>query len=223
MTTPPDETLIRLRRVDSCAISDALDQLGLAGVVDGINQLTGSKRIAGRAVTVLLGPPSRGLPTRHLCSEAVDSAGPDDVVVVAHQQRRDCAGWGGNLSRAALHRGVEGTIVDGAVRDVDEAESIGYPVFAAGATPRTARGRTQEHAWSVRVAIGGVTVNPGDYVVADRSGIVVVAAGNIAEVLEVAERIAKKETRMASAIEAGEPVTRVMGADYETMLQGRES
>ncbi|MDH4280456.1 MAG: hypothetical protein OEW83_20520 [Acidimicrobiia bacterium] len=70
---------------------------------------------------------------------------------MAHQGRGDCAGWGGNLSRAARKREVAGTIVHGAVRDVDEAIEISYPVFATEATPLTARGRAEEKAWGATV------------------------------------------------------------------------
>jgi 4-hydroxy-4-methyl-2-oxoglutarate aldolase len=107
------------------------------------------------------------------------------------------------------------------MRDADEAELIAYPVFATGTTPRTARGRTQEHAWSVPVSLGTVTVSPGDYVIADGTGVVVVPAGDIGPVLLAAESIAAKESLMAIAIEQGQPITTVMGAHYETMLHGR--
>src|SRR5207249_9573905 len=88
-----------------------------------------------------------------------------------HQGRTDCAGWGGNLSRAARVRGIAGTLVHGAVRDVDEARDLVYPVYAVAATPHTARGRAQEHAWNETITFAGVRVEPGDYVIADGTGI----------------------------------------------------
>jgi 4-hydroxy-4-methyl-2-oxoglutarate aldolase len=214
------DPLDRLRRLDSCAVSDALDQLGLTGVVDQLHPLSAAQRIAGRVVTVQLGPPSNDVPARHLCSAAVEAAGPDNVIVVAHQGRLDCAGWGGNLSRGARQHDVQGTIVDGAVRDVDEFEQLGYPVYARAATPRTARGRAQEHAWGTAVRIGDVPVASGDYVLADGTGVVFVAASRIDDVLEAAEAVAAKEALMAAAIGRGEALSTVMGANYEAMLQG---
>jgi regulator of RNase E activity RraA len=204
--------------LDSCALSDACELLGLCHqVVTGLGHLTGRHRIAGRAVTVLLGPPTGEPASRHLCTAAIEAAGAGDVIVVAHQGRLDCAGWGGNLSRAAQARHVEGTIVDGAVRDVDEATTIGYPVFAAAATARTARQRAQEHAWGVAVEIAGVTVRPGDLVVADGSGIVFIPAADAERVVAAASRIAHREAAMAAAIDAGRPISAVMGADYERL------
>jgi regulator of RNase E activity RraA len=211
----------RLARVDTCAISDASDRLGLDGqVIANLSSLTGRQRIAGRAVTVLLGPPTREQATRHLCTAAVEAAGPGDVIVVGHQGRIDCAGWGGNLSRAAHARGIAGTIVDGAVRDIDEAIDIGYAVYARATTPRTARGRAQEHAWNVEIDIAGVAVRPGDLIVADGTGIVVIPAEHADAVLELSSRIADEEGAMATAIESGIPITTVMGSTYEHMPPG---
>jgi regulator of RNase E activity RraA len=213
-----------LAGLDTCAISDACDRLGLDGqVIATLTGLTGRQRIAGRAVTVLLGPPTQEVAARHLCTAAVEAAGPGDVIVVDHQGRLDCAGWGGNLSRAAKVRGVAGTIVDGAVRDIDEAVDIGYPVYATATTPRTARGRAQEHTWNVGINIAGVAVQPGDLIVADSTGIVVIPAEHADAVLELSARIADQEAAMATAVETGIPITTVMGATYEHMLLDRQA
>ncbi len=229
------ESLVeRLRRLDACAVSDACDQLSIDGCVStALRPTTGPGRIAGKAITVRLGPPSNDasnaeaaeLPeaaasaARHLCAAATDAATTEHVIVVAHQGRSDCAGWGGNLSRAARHRGAAGTIVDGAVRDVDEAIEVGYPVFATGATPRTARGRAEEKAWGETVTLDGITVDHGDYVLADSSGTVFIRASDIDRVLGAAEIIAAKEASMAADLEAGKAVSDVMGGDYESMLE----
>jgi len=210
-----------LDRLDSCALSDACDTLGIdPPTISGLGNLTGRRRIAGRAVTVLLGPSNGEPSSRHLCTAAIEAAGPGDVIVVAHQGRLDCAGWGGNLARAAQARGAQGTIVDGALRDVDEAADIAYPVFAKGATPRTARRRAREQAWNVPIEVGGVIVNPGDLVVADATGIIVVPAKQAEQVIATALDIVAKETAMATDIAAGVPVSIVMGTNYERLDHG---
>ncbi|MGQ4601130.1 RraA family protein [Nocardia sp. R6R-6] len=213
----------RLRALDTCAVSDALDRHGRTGVVHGLRPLAADRPLAGRAVTVLLGPPPAqhaGSPQRHLGTAAVDASGPDDVVVVAHQGRIDCAGWGGLLSRAAAIRGVEGVVVDGAARDLSEASEVGLPVFARAATPVTARGRAVELAWGEPVEIAGIPVAPGDLVLADAGGVVVVPAGQAQDVLATAERIVATEAAMATAIQAGTPVSSVMGKTYEELTDG---
>lgn len=214
MTTYVD----RLRALDSCALSDARDRLGLVDTtVSGIGNLTGDHRIAGSVTTVRLGPENEAVPGRHLCTAAIEASGSDDVILVDHQERSDCAGWGGNLSRAARRRGVAGTLVFGAARDIDEAREIDYPVFASSATARTARGRTQEQTWNEPITFAGVDVEPGDYVLADASGIVFIAMGEIDAVLDIAEQIASAEASIAEAIDAGTPVSVAMNAAYEQM------
>jgi 4-hydroxy-4-methyl-2-oxoglutarate aldolase len=214
---PADDPLVaRLRAVDSPALSDACDQLGLSpAVITHLRAVAASRRIAGRVVTVSLGTRDGTVPTRHLGTAAIDASGADHVVVVAHEGRTECAGWGGTLSRAAAARGIAGTIVDGAVRDVDEANELGYPVIASAVTPRTARGRVVEIAWNESISIAGQRIDPGDYVMADASGIIVIAAAHIADVLTRAELAVAREAAMAAEIDAGTPVSEVMGASYE--------
>jgi regulator of RNase E activity RraA len=182
--------------------------------------LTGSHKIAGRAVTVKLVAAEGRTSKQHLGTAAIEASGPGDVLVIEHRSREDCAGWGGILSRAAKLRGIEGTLVDGAVRDVDESREISYPVFARAAVPATARGRVVEEGWNVPVDIGAVEVHPGDFVIADGSGVVFVEKARIEEVLLAAEEVAARERAMAEAVESGKPVSRVMGGDYEAMLGG---
>lgn len=216
-----DDNVVRLRRLDACAVSDALDKLGLAGAVPGLRGLSVQRRIAGRAVTVKLGvgPESDGAP-RHLGTTAVMLAGTDDVIVVEQLSGIEAGSWGGILTLAASRRNIAGVVSEGLVRDVDEACDYGFPVYARGATMRTARGRIRELATNVPVTIGDAAVAPGDYVIADRSGVVFVRASDIASVLAAAEGIAAREGAMAKAILTGEPVTQVMGASYEHMLRG---
>lgn len=214
-----DDAVRRLARLDTCAVSDALDRLGLRGTVTGIRCLSATVRIAGRAVTTRLGPPDGQPSTRHLGTAAIEAAEPGDVIVIAHQGRADAAGWGGILSTAAKFRGLSGVIVDGACRDVDESRELGFPVFARGAVPFTARGRAVEQSCNAPVSIAGVMVSPGDLALADGSGVVFVAAAAAAAVLDAAEQIAAREAAMTRAVLAGEPVSQVMGASYESMLQ----
>jgi 4-hydroxy-4-methyl-2-oxoglutarate aldolase len=213
-----NEELERLRALDSCAVSDALDRHGLSGVVTGLRPLAADRPAVGRAVTVLLGRPGGRAPaSRHLGTAAADSAGPGQVIAVAHQGRTDCAGWGGLLSRAAARHGVAGVVVDGAARDLAEAADAGLAVFALAETPVTARGRAVELSWDEPIELGGVPVAPGDLVLADAGGIVVIPAGHAAAVLTTAETIAATERAMAEAIEAGHPVSEVMGTSYEEL------
>jgi 4-hydroxy-4-methyl-2-oxoglutarate aldolase len=214
----------RLARLDCCAVSDALDKLGLAGTVTGLTQRATSRRIAGRAVTVKLVAAhevkvaQHGAP-RHLGTTAVEMAGPGDVIVVEQRSGIDAGSWGGILSLGASVRGIEGVIAEGPVRDIDEARQFDFPVFARALTAFTARQRVAEAGTNVPVTVGDVSVQPGDYVIADNSAVVFVAAHEIERVLAAAEQIAAREAAMAKRLLGGMPITEVMGADYENMLQ----
>jgi regulator of RNase E activity RraA len=202
-----------------------MDRLGLGGVAVGIRALTVPRRVTGPVLTVELGRPLRraAAPGRHLGTAAIETALPGDVIVVAAGGRLDAAGWGGVLSLAAAVRQVSGVIVDGACRDVDESTALDLPIYGLGAVPATARGRQAEVAWNGPVHVAGVLVSPGDLVVADGSGVVFLPANKAADIILAAEKIAATEAAMAERIRAGEPVSRVMGADYEHMLDaGRE-
>lgn len=210
----------RLNRLDSCAVSDALDKLGLKGAVTGIVPLTCVRRIAGKVLTIRLGvgEPPAGVP-RHIGTTAIEAADPGDIIVVEQRSGLNAAAWGGILSRGAKLRGVAGTIAEGPVRDVDEAREVDYPVFGRSATPSTARGRIVELANNQPIVVGGISVKPGDYAIADSSGVVFIAAEEIGRVLPAAEHIAAREAAMAQALLNGEPITKVMGANYENMLR----
>ncbi len=214
-----DPLVDRLAKLDSCAVSDALDRLGLEGVVLGVGPTAPPAKIAGRAVTVRLKQPSAGETSpRHLGTAAIEAASPGDVIVIENP-RLDAAGWGGILSAAAKTRGVAGVVCDGAVRDVDEARELEFPVFARAAVPRTARGRLIEASFNEPVRFGGLRVEPGDLVLADGSGVCLLAAVHADAVIAAAESIAAREAKMKEAVLAGDSVVEVMGRDYETMLQ----
>ena len=215
-----DDLITRLTRLDACAISDALDKLGLAGVVSGIHRLATNRRISGRVVTVKLEKDDgRPVGSRHLGTTAIEACRPGDVIVIEQRSGIEAAAWGGNLSLGAQLRGASGVIIDGPARDVDEAREYGFPLFARDHTSRTARGRIVETGTNVEIAIGDITVAPGDYVVADGSAVVFVHAGDIERVLDAAEAIAAKERAMVAALREGQPISQVMGKNYETMLK----
>lgn len=215
-----DDIATRLARLDACAVSDALDQLGLPPSVTGLAPRAAKGRISGSIITVKLaaGKPPEGTPPRHLCTTAIDMAEPGQVIVVEQRTGIECAGWGGILSNAARGRGISGVIVEGLARDVDEAVEIGFPVYARGCTARTARGRIYEIATGEPVTVGDLTVATGDWVVADGSGAAFVPAARVEDVLAAAERIASREAGMTKAVLAGHPVSTVMGGDYENLL-----
>lgn len=225
MTADCEETLRRYRRLDTCAVSDALDTLdgpGGGGVATLLRPMWEGARLVGRAVTVQLAPGPALAPGPHLGSRAIEQARPGDVVVVANGGRTQMGSWGGLLCVAAAQRGIAGVVADGAIRDVDEARQMQFPAFARAATPRTARGRAHEEACNVTVEVDGILVAPGDLLTADGSGVVIVPWAIAQQVLEIAEEIAEREVKLAGLLRSGAPPTEVLGRPYEAMLDAAQ-
>jgi len=201
----------RLAALDACAVSDALDTLGLPGAVTGIRPLWPVDRVvAGRARTIQAAPRTPDAPGQHIASPLIAVAEAGDVAVIANGGREDVSCFGGILAVAALERGMAGVVIDGACRDIAESDELGLPVFGRAVVPVSARGRIVQTSMDEPVEFAGVTVSSGDYVVADRSGVVFVPAADGERVVELAERIVAREQAMVEAVRAGESVLDVM-------------
>jgi 4-hydroxy-4-methyl-2-oxoglutarate aldolase len=214
-----DEAISRLAKLDTCAVSDALDRLGLPGAVLGIGPLWACPRVVGRCVTVKIKPAGLEKSRQHLCTSAIAAATPADVIVVDNGGRIDVAAWGGLLSLAAKVKQVRGVIVDGACRDIDESRELAFPVYGRAAVQVTARGRIMQQSFNEEIQFAGVQVHPGDLVIADASGAVFVPRAREAGVIGQAEALAGREAAMADAIRKGRSVLEVMETmGYESML-----
>jgi len=210
--TPADrEYLDRLRRLDACAVSDALDTLSLSGAVTGLSPAWPDRRVTvGRVRTVKAGPKLAAGPQTHIATPLVAATAPGDVVVIDNQGRPDVSCFGGLLAEAAVLRGVAGVIVDGACRDVPEYEDLNLPVYCVATVAVSARGRIVQHDMDVPVVVKGVTVHPGDLVIADRNGVVFIPVGSADRVIALAERIVERERGMSEAVRSGQSVVDVM-------------
>ncbi len=202
--------LDRLARLDTTTVSDALDFLALPGATVGLCPLWQCPPIVGRASTVLLGPKSSSAPTVHLISPVIASIATGDRVLVIAGGIEGVSCWGDILANAAKVKGVRGTVIDGYSRDIEANEEIGYPVYGRGATMVSARNRVVQRAAGIPILVAGVTVNEGDYLIADRCGTVFVAQDRIGAVLDLAERIARRQDGMVQAVRAGRSVEDVM-------------
>jgi regulator of RNase E activity RraA len=219
----PDEALSRLARLDTCAVSDALDRLGLPGAVLGIGPLWTCPRVVGRCVTVKIKPAGLEKSRQHLCTAAIAAATPADVIVVDNGGRLDVAAWGGLLSLAAKIKQVRGVIVDGACRDIDESRELAFPIYGRAAVQVTARGRIMQQSFNEEIGFAGVQVHPGDLVIADASGAVFIPHAREADVIAQAEALAAREAAMADAIRNGRSILEVMETmGYESMLAKKD-
>ena len=202
--------LDRLVALDTNTVSDALDFLGLPGATVGLRPLWACPKIVGRASTIQLGPKTDARPTVHLISPVVDAVVTDDRVLVIAGGADGISCWGDILANAATVRRIRGSVIDGSSRDIEGSESIGYPVYGRGVTMISARNRVVQVDSGTPVQMAGVNVHQDDYVIADRCGTVFVPAMHIEDVLDLGERIAKRQDGMVAAVRAGRPVAEVM-------------
>jgi 4-hydroxy-4-methyl-2-oxoglutarate aldolase len=205
---PIEELCTRYRGVYVAAVADALDDKGMwHQIVDRrIQPLSLDMRVAGPAFTIF-GRPERSTDRAiRKGVKAVDALRPHTVAVM------DCAGeeitghWGELLTNGALVRGCAGAVIDGGVRDVAVILKLGFPVFSKFRSPADAKGRWNVVDFDCPVRIGGVPVSPGDFIVGDSDGVVVVPQDLVVDVLLEAEEIAKTETEIRQRVRDGASV-----------------
>lgn len=194
-------TVARLGTLSTATVSDALDRLGLPGSAHGIHPLAQGQRLAGTAFTVRYVPAGAAPGT---VGDYIDDVAPGQVVVLDNGGRTDCTVWGDILTAVAHDRGVAGTVIHGVCRDVARAFDTGYPIYSTGRFMRTGKDRVEVAGYGLPVRLGDVQVRPGDVVLGDDDGVVVVPAGRADEVLVVAEGIAAREHGILTlALEGG--------------------
>lgn len=190
------------RRVATASVADAVDKIcGTRGYLGaGISARTSDRKIAGPAITVLEEPTEETLPPTHAL-ELIDAAAPGSVMVIAAGGYADVAIWGGLMTAGAVANGLEAAVLDASLRDVTEIRrDFGFSVFARGACAGTTVGRYRTVASQIPIEIDGVTIAPGDLIVGDPDGVVVVPQAHLAEVLAMALEIDARELEQAKLI-----------------------
>ena len=211
----------RFERMATTNLSDALDKVGIRGTVIGIRPMFDCLRTVGRAVTIKITAAGAMKSECHLGVRAIDAAEAGDVIVIDNRGDLHNNCWGEILSMGAKAKGVAGVVVDGAARDIDACKEFGFPVYARGAVPLTARGRIMEESFNEVIRVGDVQVRPGDVVMADVNGVVVVPSESVERVLAAAEEILAKEEAMVDELQRGVPILEVdRKYNYESMLKG---
>ncbi|CAG7972772.1 unnamed protein product [Penicillium salamii] len=202
--------LDRLSSLDTNTVSDALDFLGLKGATYGLQPLWDCPKIVGRASTVKVGPKTEAAPAVHLLTPVIDAVTKNDRILVIAGGTEGVSCWGDIIANASKMKGIRGTIIDGMSRDIDGSRDVSYPVYGRGVTMISARNRVVQYDSGKPLEMRGVTVNQDDYVIADRCGTVFVPADRIEEVLDLGERIDRRQNLMVQAVRAGQPVSEVM-------------
>src|SRR5579872_504015 len=199
-TEPEDQNVRRAARLDTTALSDAMDRLGIAGQCLGIKPLDHRFRLTGRAYTILYGPAGKPPGT---VGDYIDDVPPGHVVVLDNGGRENATVWGDILTWVARTRGVAGTVIDGACRDVALSHELGYPIYSRSFSMRTGKDRVQVEATNGPVNIGDARVHPGDILRGDADGVVAIPRAHEDEVLRIAEEIDAVEDRIRRAVQEG--------------------
>ncbi|MDD5735589.1 MAG: orotidine 5'-phosphate decarboxylase, partial [Methanothrix soehngenii] len=203
-TTPKmsleEEIVSLLRSVSSSNISDAMHR---KGAMRGIHPLIPGKKIVGKAITVQTFAGDWAKPV-----EAIDLAGPGDVLVI-YNGSKNIAPWGGLATLSCKIKGVEGVVVDGAVRDLQEIRPMDYPLFSSDVVPNAGDPKGMGEINS-EIVCGGQTVRPGDYIVGDDSGVVVIPKERAYEIARRAKEVEKTENRLFEEISRGKTLSQVV-------------
>jgi regulator of RNase E activity RraA len=195
-----DENIQRASKLDTTALSDALDRLGIPGQCLGIKPLDHRFRFAGRAFTLLYGP--AGVPAGTV-GDFIDDVPPGQVIVIDNGGRENATVWGDILTMVAHRRSIAGTVIDGACRDTYLARELGYPIFSRSYSMRTGKDRVQLEATNGPVNIGDARIVPGDILRGDADGVIAIPQSHEDEVLTAAEEIDAAEEKIRRSVLEG--------------------
>ena len=194
-----EELISLLKEVSTPNISDAMHRKGAMRDIHPINAGT---KMAGTAITVqtFAGDWAKSV-------EAIDLGGPGKVIVI-YNGSNYVAPWGGLATLSCKIKGIEGVVIDGAVRDVDEIRAMNYPVFASAIVPNAGEPKGMGEI-NAEITCGGQLVKPGDYIVGDDSGVVVIPRERAYEIARRAKEVEKNESRMYEEIRRGSTLSQV--------------
>lgn len=212
---PADPLVAAFAKSTVASVSDAVDQVvGKRGYLSHDVRPYVPGAFVGRAATALVrpAPPEKATPALAVqhSVEMIDSSNPGDVGVIVMEGTLDVAAIGGLMGTAAKARGMAGMVLDGAVRDIAELRALHLPTYARSASPATAVSRYASVAKQIPVECAGVTIHPGDIVVAGEDGVVVVPKDRAAEVLKRSQEIDEREIKMVPFIKRERSLTKAI-------------
>ncbi len=193
------------KNLDTTSVSDAMDRLGIKGTCHGIQPVVSGVRAVGPAFTVKYR--ARGVECGSV-GDFIDDVPPGRVIVIDNGGRTYCTVWGDLMTLVAGSRGIAGTVIDGVCRDIPGILRARYPIYTRGRYMATGKDRVEFEAANVQISISDVGVKPGDIVVCDDSGVVVVPVERAEEVAAVATEIDNLERMMFELIEKGHDAPR---------------
>lgn len=197
----------RLRRLYTGAVADVLDQHGLRNqcLPHTIRPLEPKMKVAGPVFTIRgrAMPPGERPDPRLRQMDMLDAIFPGSVIVIDPGDDTTAAHWGELMSNTALQKGATGCVINGAVRDSLQIMELGFPVFRVFHSPLTAAVRWEIADFNTPIRIGGVDIMPGDYVLADIDGVLILPAAVVEKVVATAEEVCRKEAIVRGELQKG--------------------
>ncbi|MEM1525061.1 MAG: RraA family protein [Nitrososphaerales archaeon] len=196
--------MAEFKKYSVTVISDVMDKLGLHGILNGIHSINEGVKIVGKAVTV---KGSAGVLGSYDLSEfkigsIIDECKEGEVIVIDIDGA--CVSvWGGLASLAAKMKGIEGVVVNGGVRDIDEIKKLKFPVFTKHVTPRSGKTRVKIQSINEPIQINGVRIKKGDIIIGDDTGVISINSEKVQEVLNLSKELEEKERVFSELIGKG--------------------
>lgn len=197
-----DELVEAFKALDTASVSDAMDKIGIPAGCHGIKPVVNGLKFAGRAFTVKYR--ACGVVERGTVGDFLDDVPEGYVVVIDNAGRTDCTVWGDIMTTLAHHKGVAGTVIDGVCRDVPKIRELRYPIYVRDYFMMTGKDRVELEALNVPVNVSQRQVRPGDIVLGDDSGVVIIPASRAKEILQIALEIEETEQKILQSIARGQ-------------------
>lgn len=200
----PQSLIDKLEQVETATVGHFMHSVFVDRAISATDS---SKRVAGTAVTLRLAANDSTL-----LHDVVSTLRPTDILLIDRSGDNRHACWGGVVTNAAAICGFKAGVVDGPVTDVNEIRQNDFPMWSRGRSSITTKLYAQSGAFNVPVTIGGVTVNPGDAVLADESGVIILDPAIAEEVADRALGMQAAELTLIARLKAGEPLGKITGA-----------
>ena len=192
----------RIIKLSTPVISDALNGLGVSGGLIGIKQMNLGKKLFGKAFTLKYIENMDDKKT-YSAADYIDDVPSGSVIVIDNAARTFCTTWGGILTDFAIRRNINGTVINGLVRDIEFIRSTNYPLYSIGAFMQTGKGRVVLEATQIPITIGNTIVNPSDWIFGDENGCLAIPKELLDATIEMAEKIERNEKQILIDISSG--------------------
>ena len=203
VTHEPQDYLQQLQTLSTTEISDALDSCGVEGALLSIKPLTPGRKIIGPAFTVRYVPYDAPSSSFQNAQNYIDDLPAGSVIVIDNNGQTDCSVWGELLTEVAINKGIAGTVIHGAARDIEAIANSNYPLFCVGHTMRTGKNRVYKESEQCPLIINSVAINSGDIIFGDDNGVLVIPLYLLDKVIARAQNIQRTEEKIRQAVNNG--------------------